>query len=397
MNADVVVIGGGAAGIAAARAASEAGASVVLVSEREGATAMSAGWITAADAALDITVLDWLPQVALRPLGIYAFVSMSGAIVAAVSGLRTLLDVAELPEGALLGVADLVAGPAWSAELIAHSLAAVLGREVRVVRAAAGAPRAESTLEFARALDTPGVADALAESLREGARGCAALLLPPVLGLVRDEVGPQLSARLGLSVGEVGGGSADATALRLARALTRALPPGVERVAGRASVRAGARGEALVCAGGREWHARAVVLATGGLVSGGLVFERMFVEPCAGAPVWLPAHGTKDATLPLLSAARGMDPSPLFTPDAEGQVEALRAGVRLDPKGRVAGPDGASALYPWLFAAGDVVCRAHGPCRQGLADALSSGARAGTRAARYALGQLGTNHAAVAG
>jgi anaerobic glycerol-3-phosphate dehydrogenase len=378
---DVAVLGGGAAGIAAARAAHDAGvARIALVAPDAGATEMSAGWI-AGDVG---DAPAWLPEAGLRAPGNHAFATVGGAVVRAASGLPSLLDLAALPEGAL-GVVDLVAGPAWAPDLVARALGEALGREARVVGAGAGARRGETPGELARALDSAGVAEALAESLRAGARGCAALLFPPVLGLARDDVYARLTRALGLVVGEAGGMPGDPPGVRLARALARVVPAAVVRVAARATVEAGPEGRARVRAGEQVFEARAVVLATGGLASGGLRFEAMMKEPCAGAPVWL-SREDGGMVLPAPSADRGMDPAPLFAPDAHGHVAALGAGVRLTVDGRVAGPDGRSALHPWLFAAGAVVAGGRAPYGFPLAGALAAGHVAGTRAAAFLRG-----------
>jgi anaerobic glycerol-3-phosphate dehydrogenase len=391
---DVVVVGGGAAGVAAARAAVGAGARrVVLVAAGAGATEMTAGWIAATGAGVDFSALAWLPEVGLRAPGAHAFVAPSGAVVTAVSGLGTLLDLAELPDGETLGVVDLLAGAAWSAELIARSLTATLGRACVVVPVptAGPAPGGPTALLCARALESPGITEGLGVGLRERARGCCALLFPPVLGFARDDVAKRLADAAGVPVGETGGGPGDPTALRLGRALARGVPGAVERVQGSARLSAAGEGAALVRVGATTLRASAVVLATGGLAGGGLRFERGLREPCADAPVWLaredaPDEAPRDA-LPVPSSERGADPFPLFAPDAAGRARVMGAGVRVLADGRIAGPDGRSALHPWLFAAGAVISGGRGAAGHALADVLSAGASAGARAARHALGE----------
>jgi hypothetical protein len=376
---DLALLGAGAAGIAAARAARAAGVTrLVMVAPDAGATEMCAGWI--AGSPTDPTALHWLTEVGLRAPGSYAFASISGVVTPAISGLTSLLDLASLPAGAL-GVVDLVAGPSWAPELVARSLADALAREVRVISPGPEARSGQSAAELARVLDTAGLTDALALGLRERARGCVALLLPPVLGLARDEVCARLAQLVGMPVGETGGLQGDPTAVRLARALSRAVPAEVERIAARATVEARPEGGARVRAGERILSARAVVLATGGLAAGGLAFDGAFSESCAGAPVWL-SRGA-GTVLPTPASDRGMDPMPLFAPDAHGRVAALSAGLVRTPDGRVAGPDGRTPFAPWLFAAGAVLAGGSALYGPPLADALTSGYEAGTRAAAW--------------
>lgn len=376
---DIAIIGAGAAGIAAARAVHSASThTVLMVAENEGATGMTAGWISHSPTVLpDDPALTWLTDVGLRAPGKYTFATLGGTTTTALSGLPSLLDMNTLPDGPL-GVVDVIAGPSWSAELVAASLAQTLARQVRIVPAGPHAPRGETPAEFARALEAHGIAEALAVSLRPRVHGCVALLFPPVLGLQHDDVFVRLARTVGIPVGEVGGGPADPPALRLARALTRGIPPGIERITGHATIQDDGTGRACIHVGHRVFHARAVILATGGLAGGGVRFDGMLVEPCAGAPL----HTTPDtSTIALPGSTHGMDPVPLFAPDPYGNVRAATAGVRLTSDGRVAGRDGRTPFAPWLFAAGAIVAGGHQAYGLTLAEAIVSGYAAGLRAA----------------
>jgi succinate dehydrogenase/fumarate reductase flavoprotein subunit len=123
---------------------------------------------------------------------------------------------------------------------------------------------------------------------------------------------------------------------------------------------------------GRLVKARSVVLATGGLVGGGLAFEDSLREATAGGPVW-----TRDRrrVLAKAGAARGADPAEWFD---EHTGRARGAGLRVDTNNRVLGPDAETPLGEWLYAAGEV-CSGRGG--DGVADALAEGARAGRAAA----------------
>lgn len=393
-RAEVLVLGAGAAGIAAARGAVRAGAErVVLVNAGAGATELSSGWLRGVEEAP-----AWVSDVGLaRAQGAraFAYATVAGLVQSARGGVSSLLDLGELDgrEGAL-AVVDLVAGPAWSAAMVARSLGELLGVTTKVLRPepADAVPRGATPSSLARVFDTPGMVDALASSLRAQVRAgeVSAVLFPPVLGLAREDVASRLRALLGVPVGEVGGGVGDPPAFKLARALGRGVPEGVERVRGRGVVSLGDDGvRAEVRVGERVFEPDAVVLATGGLVGGGIEFATGFRETAVDAPVFIgsPKSVRAGAKLPALrSADRGMDPLPLFSPDTAGVSSAASAGVRVDAHDRVIGPDGQSALHKWLFAAGAVVWGAQAYEDPGLCDVLRAGERAGARAAEYVKG-----------
>ena len=376
---DVAVIGGGAAGIAAARAAVDHGARVMLVADGAGATTLTSGWIAAGETGIDRAAFGWLEAVGLRPLGAYAFATVTGAFASAVSGLASLLDLGDSTEGAL-GVVDVVAGTEWSAQLVASSIEPIVQRPMRIIACSEDVLRGETTLALAHALDTEGMVEALASSLAERIADCGSLLFPPILGLRRDDVRSRLATRLGVEVGEAAGGAHDPTAVRLGRAIARALPSQVERVNGHATVRFEGDAPIVSIRGGRTVRPRAVVLATGHLIGGGLVFDGDLREPCLDAPVWLDAASA--SPLAARSATRGLDPAPLFTPDALGRAAVTRAGLRVSPDLRVLGGDGAQPISPMLFAAGAILAGGTAVYGNSLADALTSGHRAGLSAAR---------------
>jgi len=368
VTADVLVIGGGAAGVAAARAAHEAGATVAVVADGGGATSLGSGvvWGAARD-----PFGAWAAGDLWRVGGRY--VTVAGWLLEGAAGaLRSLLDVGALPLGGTPGVLDLATHPSWSARLVAQTLGA------RVVTAPDDAPTGQSFREVAVTLDPEGAAEAFARSLAPRCEGLSGLLLPPVLGLSRLDVAARMGAVLGIPVGEAAGSPGDPPGLRAMRALRRWLPEGVAVLNDRATVKPG-RLPGLVFRSGRLVKTRSVVLATGGLVGGGLVFEETLREAAAGAPVW-----TRDRrrVLSRAGAARGADPVEWFD---EHTGRARGAGLRVDPSGRVLDGDGETPLGEWLYAAGEV-CNGRGG--DGVADALADGARAG-RSAAQAIGRRG--------
>jgi anaerobic glycerol-3-phosphate dehydrogenase len=365
IEADVVVVGEGAAGVAAARAAHEAGASVVLVSEGPGATAQGGGaiWGSAAE-----PFGRWSGQGGFQRGGRY--VTLGGWVIADVVGaLDSLLDIGRVAPNAVLGVVDLPTHPCWSPRMLASALGAA-------VIPLSAVSETESFAATARLFDAEGVLDAVAEALRDAVagRGVGALLFPPVLGLRRDDVARRLGAAVGVAVGEVVGDAGDPPGIRLERALRRWIPTEVRTLHGRATVAPGRAPELSV--DGARARCRAVVLATGGLAGAGVQFGATLREATAGAPLWLGRERVLDAA----GASRGADPTLWF---GEDHARAFEVGVRTNAQGQVLSLDGATPLSPWLFAAGDLRSSREGG---GVAGALATGALAGAEAARYARG-----------
>jgi len=367
LDADVVVIGAGPAGIAAAREASAAGATVSLIADGPEALGLTGGvvWGAARD-----PFVRYATGPAWRVGGRY--VTPGALLVSGMAGaLASLLDLDALPPGSVLGVVDLHTHPTWSARLVAETLGGV------VLPCDWEAP-GETFREAAQALDTDGIAEGLAVGLRARveAAGVGAVLFPPVLGLRRDDVAARMSKALGRNVGETLGSAGDPPGVRMLRAMQAWLPASVRRHTGRATVQPG-RTPRVLLATGAQVRARAVVIATGGIAGGGLSFDDTLVETTAGLPVWTRTH---ERVLTRSGAARGTDSIAWF---AEGSGRVHGAGVRVDDRGRVLANDGATPVAPWLFAAGEVAVPRFG---EGVAGALAAGARAGAEAARVAQG-----------
>lgn len=364
MRVDVVVVGKGPAGIAAARAAREAGATVAMVAHGPSALSSGSGLVWgAARSPFD----RWNTDGAFRLGGRY--ITLAGWVVTdALAALRSLLDLSALSPERPVGVVDLETHPSWSARYLAHTLG---GKVVR----AADLPTAESFREVAARLDTEGIAEGVGVKLREAAVGCGGLLFPPVLGLRRDDVAERIARVAGMPVGEVAGMPGDPTGYRIERAITRWIPSDVRVHHGEATVQPGSS-VSIKVRGIDSIATRAVVLATGGLASGGTVFDHGLREPCAHGTLWSRRERVPDAP----SSVWGFDPMEWFQ-DVRGR--ASTAALRVDDAHRMLNPDGDGAWCPWLFAAGDVAGGAHG---EGIAGALRAGQIAGERSARHALG-----------
>lgn len=365
IDTEVLVIGDGAAGIAAARTAFEAGAKVTIISTGPGATAFAGGavWGSAAE-----PFTSWAKHGRFQLGG--RFVTLGGWVLAdVVGGLSSLLDLRRLAPHTALGVLDLPTHPGWSPRALASALGAT-------VVPLGDFPEEESFHATARRFDTDGVVEAAVESLRAAiqGRGIGAILTPPVLGLRRDDVARRLSAALGIPVGETVSDAGDPPSIRLSRALRAWIPGEVEVIRGHASARL-SRGPDVTIDGTKA-RARAVVLATGGVTGGGVSFGGSVREATAGAPLWL-----RNQRIPANSgAARGEDPSMWFG----GEDPAIfRTGLRCNERAQVVGADGVEVPSPWLFAAGELL---RGRAGGGIAGALATGALAGAEAARFVRG-----------
>jgi glycerol-3-phosphate dehydrogenase subunit B len=397
----VLVVGAGIAGTAAALSAARAGATVTVVAPNAGATRFAGG-------ALDLS--PWEERARVTPLGVAethvldalgAFIATAEeALVATLAGIlrparcidRALLDLAPLHDGEI--VVPSVDWPSWDGAALARAWScapeALARRLVFVPLAVPLVRRLEERdlgdADMAELHDAPERLEWLGARLANeiGARRPVAILLPPWLGVEHSRAAA-LSVRVGVPCGEALVDLAGPSGLRFERARDRALRvAGVVRTAERvASIVFDGRWRAELESGDLDGKSEvdSVVLATGGLVGGGLAYcpsESILateLPPSAARLLRATVEG------PLLVGVRGLPleaPSSLFGAAPESHAwpfveDSLleNAGVLVDDSGRVrAAPAG-------LFAAGDVV--ADRP-RTWLS-ALSSGARAGALAA----------------
>ncbi|HSJ31534.1 MAG TPA: FAD-binding protein [Longimicrobiales bacterium] len=381
---DVLVIGGGATGTAAALSAARAGARVALVRRGPGAAALAAGgWRDAppapvrealASAGLELAACDGpLPH----PDGTAAVCELAGlshaaatlspagpaTIVCGIAGLpgfhapalaRLWSDAAALPDGALHPATvtlDDTPPAGWSPA----SLAALLDRQPERL------------------------AIALAKIVRES--GAERVILPAVLGLACDtRVRDAIADAAGAAAGEALGTAPSVPGWRLDRALQQmVVDAGVHVISGRViglETRAGAvrsiriEGRSAPMGVAAAWH----VLATGKYLAGGITAEAEFEEPALGCDVALErfARTIDDpgAALVLTDPVR-TEPQPV-----------LAAGVRTDTEGRPLTPAGEVYLAN-VFVAGSVRAGTEAAAL-GLGAAMHDGWAAGERAAALA-------------
>jgi glycerol-3-phosphate dehydrogenase subunit B len=369
----VVVVGAGAAGTAAALCCANSGARVVVLDGGTGASTLSTGAVdvdswaqrdgpprdvpTAARAALDVLGGYVLPR--------------EGALLLTTAGIArpadghdaALLDVGPFATGRVGVVA--CARPGWDA----HGLARAWGPAFAPLDAAALRHTDEAVVpdaDFAAIHDDETRLGWLASRLREAIARAggpwAALVLPPALG-VEHARAAVLSKLVGVPCGEAIGMPGGPSGLRFERARERAFrQSGVTRVGVRAMQVDPTLGRWRVRTDdGASTEADAVVIAVGGLIGGGVEYApaeailatalppsgRLTLRLSLLAPVTLGAHGC-----PLES------PSSLFGQAPEVIAHPFASDPLLERAGVLVAQDGAIAGAPGLFAAGEVVADA---------------------------------------
>jgi len=377
---EVVVIGGGVAGAAAALAAATAGARVALVRSGPGATALaSGGWADAPPAIL---------RDALAAAG-YPLEECAGPLPHPDGVLVPCSVAAPAHLPAILSSAALVCGIAGLPSFRAPSLASLWTDAAGLPDGAVAAalltlphtpPAGWSPASLAGMLDRdPGpLAEALAALV--GQRQPDRVILPAITGLNNHaRVLAALNDACGVPVAEALGVAPSLPGWRLDRALMKTVvDAGVQVISGRIS--AGEqhgttlRSATVTGATGTTIGAAAWVLATGKYIGGGITAIDEFEEPALGCDVTLErfARTIDDpgASLVLTDPVR-TEPQP-----------ALTAGVQVNASGQPLSPSGDIFLTN-VFAAGAVRAGVEAG-RLGLGSASHDGHEAGARAARHA-------------
>jgi anaerobic glycerol-3-phosphate dehydrogenase len=421
---DVVVIGGGVAGLAAALAAIAEGARVTVLDARPGASSLAGGawdlglgaprpadaWREGRSSIASLAeVLSAHPSHPLAPhvgdlaalatashaavlsaLGIYAPLELARppALVATDVGLvrpvataqRAVLDLAALPKGRV-AVATFPAARAHDGAFVAASLGEQSVRagdarrfcaiEVEMLRR--GRDVWLHPHEAGALFDDDRARDRLVRALGRALGGSSfdAVLLPPLLGEHDDTAWSRVRASLAMPIGEWASSLAGPQSARLIRALARGFARSKASYERSPVVRA----SSSTIETERTTHRPgAIVLATGRHLAGGLVFRRdAAVEPLFGLPGHLEGK-------PLASS----DTSALFDADPFSSPRGFRVGVGVDASMRALDASGAPKS-PTLFAAGSVLAGV--PIAGeggGLGIATMTGWLAGRNAARAA-------------
>ncbi len=387
MSGSVAVLGAGVAGSAAALAAARAGARVTVVDGGAGASTLWTG-------AVDPVLAGAEPSADVLDLGRRLGVALEAGAIVTSSGLvrpvggheAAILDLLPLLKSGTVAVVR-CERPGWDADALVRTAGVgLVAIDATVLRLAD--ERMVPDADFASRHDEPArlewLSDRLREAIARARRPIRALLLPPCLGSATSRAG-ELSEMVHVPCGEVTAMPGGPAGLRFEGARDRALATArITMIAGRAVSVAHVSDRWRVELEGGTLEADAVVLATGGLVGGGLAYEpsdampgsvlpaaaRVAFRSTVEAPVRIGARGRP---LDLPGTLFGLPPESIAWPFARDALMD-RVGVLSDASGRVAsGVQG-------LLAAGEVV--ADRP--RSWLSALEGGARAGTAAAAVA-------------
>jgi len=388
----VVVIGGGASGTAAAHAARDAGATVVVVVGRPGATALASGALDGPSfAALDASREGVLSFV--HALGAWELTE-EGCQLATNAGLlrasrgrdRGLLDLGAFRNG-VVAVVD-ASRPAWDAAGLARAWRAEPWATSRSLRFS---PVRVDVLRHAREVvapdadlaalhDDPGRVAWLVDRLKAAPalENTCAVMLGPWLG-TKTGVSARLAAELGKPVGEPLSPPGGVAGLRFETArdelLRRMDATCVSTWAARVTSNGGVPAPLRIeLESGDAIDADAAVLTIGGLVGGGIHFapHRPFALSLA-CPAVLAMRGEPLVT----SGSPHGAPFEAFAWSGQRAAAGLeRVGIWVDESGRLRAADGSRSGT--LYAAGDAVADAP----RTLLDAVRSGLIAGRSAAR---------------
>jgi glycerol-3-phosphate dehydrogenase subunit B len=338
---DVLVIGGGMAGVVAALAAAKAGASVALARRSWGATALGTGAIDIAYAPA-LSHVDQMPRtVAEHVMDIaahrhrhpFAVLGLEATILGLRRGFATLgaalagsglepgaldleADNRHLPSslGAAMpaatayaphlgldltqalagrwGVVELLGDISFDAQRVAAALTrdaiALSGAQPELVPLRARFDGSAGPMATAARLDDVRFQDELGRALAVVAKGCAGLVVPPVLGLERHQAARERVARaVGIPVVEALAHLPSVPGVRLQRALDAAVArAGIANVGDieRASHAAG-HVDSLFTRDRLELRAGTYILATGRFIAGGVGFAARCQEALFGLPL----------------------------------------------------------------------------------------------------------------
>ncbi len=406
---DVVVVGAGVAGLAAARSARRAGARVALLDGGGGASCLAGGcWdapgealppehplsrLSGARDALQEALEAWQqPPLALqrgetaRPLA----ATEAGRLREAWALDPELLDLSTLPPESTVGVVQLTGLRNLESRFLPGALreeAERRGTALRFERIEIAWGPFARTVEAADALLAQRHAEAirLGTSLGEAAReaGATALLLPPILGMdASAEVLEAVRRAAGLPLGEWHAPLDPVQGLRRRRRLqaeaarcgAERWETNLERVAWKPG------GPFRLEAAGRTLRCGALVLATGRHLPDALRWEGAPPrETLLGLPL---GDGTRLLAVP--GHPEGPDPLEAFGPAWPCRGEAWRWGLQVDELGRPL-DESSEVVCERLFSAGDLL-GGHDPAGSpgGLGTALASGWLAGRHAAEAA-------------
>jgi glycerol-3-phosphate dehydrogenase subunit B len=386
VSRNVLVVGGGVAGTAAAWALARAGEKVTVIHDRAGSSALYSGALDDEGLAheLEADASAFVAALGLWKLGRRRVATREGVPRETRGADAALLDLEPLA-GRRIAVADLSRDD-WDAPLLARALgesawALATRTEFTSVSLDAlrrGHERRIAGHDFAALHDDPERLAALAKLCGEASAGFDAWLLGPWLGVVpgtAERFGRSLSVPAGECASAVGGAAGArfenardallrASSVTVRRSRVTAVEPRGERFLACFAATA-ARDEA----GAWEEHdddeleVDAVVLATGGVAAGGI---ELVADPERGAHGFRLAY--KAPASLSLDGEVGDSGGSLYGPSLEvrGLGVLERIGVHAGPAGEVA------LSAPGLAVAGDAVAAR----KRTVLEAVRSGVRA---------------------
>jgi glycerol-3-phosphate dehydrogenase subunit B len=373
VNRDVVVIGGGMAGIAAALAGAGRGARVTLIQRAPGATALCVGgWLGPLPASL---------ATQFEQAG-HPWLVLSQPLPSPDGSLRRFDRAAEPQAAAQFTGSTLVCGivglPGFQARVLARMWSEwtgtdVLAETVQLERTpAAGWSPPSLAGEIARDPDSLG--RALAARVRQ--TGAGSVIVPPVLGLDgSDTTRRTIESMAGVAVGEALGFAPSIPGWRLDGALARMVErAGIDRLRGTVEQARTSNGRVdgvVVQTSGKpiELVAASFVLATGKFVGGGIRAEGRLRESALQCPIWVEHAG---------EVFEQAEPLTLTNADRREEQPLLAAGVAVDAEGRPIDRNG-TLVYHNVWTAG-AVRRGYDSPSVGLGHAAAEGWAAGERA-----------------
>ncbi|MFA6033355.1 MAG: FAD-binding protein [Myxococcota bacterium] len=371
---DVVVIGMGAAGVAAALTAKQAGKKVLIVARSPGATALSSGAVDGAGGqaaefmatsfpSLHLGMALFLPTV----YGNWKSTSMSLASQAGASpaparpGEVVVVRFSDVEDTAG-NVGSLVGRGAGNPQFSFRDVSIPL----------LGGGRKAGVFEAAGAVDMDtGIARAAGERLRAAITPGKTVmaLIPPVMGIrLYSEAIAAFSMSAGLPVFEMLAGVPSVPGQRWQAALEDAVARALVEVQNDDVVRFTGEGDRVMSVGtasGAELRAASFVLATGKFIGGGVHSGDGFSEPLFGLQVHCGKAGPT-----------------VFVGDLAGSRicdshQAMSAGLRTDDRLRPVDGFG-RATYTNLFAAGAVLEERHASYGiHGIGNSVNEGIDAG--------------------
>jgi glycerol-3-phosphate dehydrogenase subunit B len=420
----VIVVGGGAAGVWAALAARKAGASVALVRQAPGASAVSSGCLDLASAqdlagqpAAPVAAAEAIartrtdhPYAALRS-GLASAVERTAAFLGDVHrrlGIRgaagrnlllttpfgnvkeTWLAQGPIARGDLLawgreariGVVGLANRTAFDAHAVAAGLV-FTGRIATALAVDFPVNPAASLPELARQIDDPAGRHSFVQAVVRAARTAGVThVLVPTAGFEDPNGLLDAIENAGMTgAGEIMGVPPSVPGLRFERDLgERLAESGITIITGSVHDATISRGSVkqLMLDDGRTGDADAFVLATGRFLGGGIRHEGVFRETVFGLPVFVDRQDVADKWL-----------GDLLDRNAAATQSALKAGVAVDASMRPVNDRG-QVVYAHLFAAGSVI-GGYDPAKDstglGVAAVTAMLAGEGAAAAALAAGQ----------